>query len=287
MLRSRRRRMRRVGMGAAASTVFLVGAEAPSRRRSATSCRSPPPLDQGDTGLCWVFAPLSMLETNYMTRHPGAHVAFSRAALQRNLIDDRFDRLIRGEPGSRATAALRSRRWRSSASTGSSTAPTSTTSGTSKRIFDVLEQSLAERTRSGERGTGARRPAEERTRRQARKDPSRRPAGHPGGACGRRARRRELDGIRPRPRRRQGMGTLARSRARPTRWSATRGSSADRPRSTGRWRGRGGGRRHGRPRLSRLRRGLRREGRADLLSRQGQPRALPLPRRARWRCIAS
>ncbi len=57
------------------------------------------PLDQGGTGLCWVYATLSMLETNYMTRHPGAQVAFSRAALERDALADRFGRFIRGEPG--------------------------------------------------------------------------------------------------------------------------------------------------------------------------------------------
>ena len=57
------------------------------------------PLDQGKTGLCWVYATLSMLETNYMTRHPGAYVEFSRAALERDALADRFRRLIRGEPG--------------------------------------------------------------------------------------------------------------------------------------------------------------------------------------------
>ncbi len=57
------------------------------------------PLDQGDTGLCWVYATLSMLETNYMTRHPGAHPEFSRAALERDALADRFRRFIRGEPG--------------------------------------------------------------------------------------------------------------------------------------------------------------------------------------------
>ena len=34
-----------------------------------------------------------------MTRHPGAHVEFSRAALERDALADRFHRLIRGEPG--------------------------------------------------------------------------------------------------------------------------------------------------------------------------------------------
>lgn len=65
-----------------------------------------PPQDQGDTGLCWVFATLSMLETNYMSRHPGARVEFSRAALQRDSIADRFRRLSRGEPGAPSDGGL-------------------------------------------------------------------------------------------------------------------------------------------------------------------------------------
>jgi hypothetical protein len=64
------------------------------------------PLDQGDTGLCWVFATLSMLETNYMSRHPGAHVEFSRGAVQRDAISDRFRRLIRGEAGAVSDGGL-------------------------------------------------------------------------------------------------------------------------------------------------------------------------------------
>jgi hypothetical protein len=55
------------------------------------------PLDQGETGLCWAFATLSMLETNYMSRHPGAHVEFSRGGLQRDAVADRFHRLVHGE----------------------------------------------------------------------------------------------------------------------------------------------------------------------------------------------
>jgi C1A family cysteine protease len=58
-----------------------------------------PPLDQGDSGLCWVFAALSMLETNYLARHPGSDIELSRAALQLVSIEDRFARRIRGEPG--------------------------------------------------------------------------------------------------------------------------------------------------------------------------------------------
>jgi hypothetical protein len=56
-----------------------------------------PPMDQGDSDLCWVFATLSMLETNYMVRHPGSKIALSRGALQVNTIADRFRRRIRGE----------------------------------------------------------------------------------------------------------------------------------------------------------------------------------------------
>lgn len=58
-----------------------------------------PPLDQGDSDLCWVYATLSMLETNYLSGHPGSHIDLSRAALQVGSIADRFTRRIRGEPG--------------------------------------------------------------------------------------------------------------------------------------------------------------------------------------------
>ena len=58
-----------------------------------------PPLDQGDSDLCWVYATLSMLETNYLAGHPGSHIDLSRAALQLDSIADRFTRRIRGEPG--------------------------------------------------------------------------------------------------------------------------------------------------------------------------------------------
>jgi hypothetical protein len=54
-------------------------------------------MDQGDSDLCWVFAALSMLETNYMVRHPGSKIALSRGALQVDSIADRFRRRIRGE----------------------------------------------------------------------------------------------------------------------------------------------------------------------------------------------
>lgn len=56
-----------------------------------------PPTGQGDSDLCWVFATLSMLETNYMVRHPGSTIELSRGALQRDSIADRFRRRMRGE----------------------------------------------------------------------------------------------------------------------------------------------------------------------------------------------
>jgi hypothetical protein len=57
-----------------------------------------PPRDQGDSGLCWVFATLSMLETNYMEAHPGSKIELSRGALQREAIADRLRRLAKGGP---------------------------------------------------------------------------------------------------------------------------------------------------------------------------------------------
>jgi hypothetical protein len=57
------------------------------------------PVDQGDSDLCWAFAALSMLETNYLVKHPGSEVALSRGALQLDALADRFRRMIRGEPG--------------------------------------------------------------------------------------------------------------------------------------------------------------------------------------------
>jgi hypothetical protein len=56
-----------------------------------------PPLDQGDSDLCYAYAALSMLETNYKVRHPGSHIQLSRGAMQRAAIADRFKRRLRGE----------------------------------------------------------------------------------------------------------------------------------------------------------------------------------------------
>jgi hypothetical protein len=56
-----------------------------------------PPLHQGDTGLCWMYATLSMLETNYLVRHPGSQISLSRGAMQVEAVEDRLERLVRGE----------------------------------------------------------------------------------------------------------------------------------------------------------------------------------------------
>ena len=71
-----------------------------------------PPLHQGDTGLCWMYATLSMLETNYLVRHPGSRISLSRGAMQVEAVEDRLERLVRGEstkPAGRRTCG-RSRR---------------------------------------------------------------------------------------------------------------------------------------------------------------------------------
>ena len=64
------------------------------------------PLDQGDSDLCWGYAALSMLETNYLARHPASRILLSRGALQRDAIADRFHRRIRGERGRLSNGGL-------------------------------------------------------------------------------------------------------------------------------------------------------------------------------------
>ena len=60
-----------------------------------------PGLSQEDSNLCWVYATLSLLETNYLVSHPGqTGVQFSRAALQYSTMRDRFLRWIGGEQDS-------------------------------------------------------------------------------------------------------------------------------------------------------------------------------------------
>ena len=55
------------------------------------------PFDQGDSDLCWVYATLNMLETNYLHKHPGSRIELSRAALQLSSIDDSLSAHDRGE----------------------------------------------------------------------------------------------------------------------------------------------------------------------------------------------
>jgi hypothetical protein len=55
-----------------------------------------PVRDQGDSDLCWVYATLSMLETNYLAKHPQSKIQLSRALVQRSSIADRFRRRITG-----------------------------------------------------------------------------------------------------------------------------------------------------------------------------------------------
>lgn len=74
-------------------------APAPAAQPVAESYALPitPPLHQGDTGLCWMYATLSMLETNYFVRHPGSQISLSRGAMQVEAVEDRLERLVRGE----------------------------------------------------------------------------------------------------------------------------------------------------------------------------------------------
>ena len=78
----------------ASSTVFVQ----PLMATAAESYKLPitPPLDQGESGLCWIYSTLSMLETNYLAQHPNSTIRLSRAAVQRASILDRFQRHITG-----------------------------------------------------------------------------------------------------------------------------------------------------------------------------------------------
>ena len=103
-----------------------------------------PPLDQGDTGLCWVYAALSMLETDYIVRHPGSHIALSRGGLQLDAIADRFSVACGAtRAGASMTGALRSRRWPSFDRTACWLKAISTTSSISDEIFSSVEDKLA------------------------------------------------------------------------------------------------------------------------------------------------
>ncbi|HZZ62976.1 MAG TPA: hypothetical protein VFE63_17730 [Roseiarcus sp.] len=85
--------------GESSANLAVEGTVGPGEPRAAVRYVLPitPPLDQGDSDLCWVYATLSMLETNYLARHPLSRISLSRGALQLDSIADRFARLIRGE----------------------------------------------------------------------------------------------------------------------------------------------------------------------------------------------
>ena len=53
--------------------------------------------DQGNSDLCWVYATLNMLESNYLAKHPQSKIELSRALVQRASISDRFQRSITGD----------------------------------------------------------------------------------------------------------------------------------------------------------------------------------------------
>lgn len=83
-------------------------APAPPSPQAAESYVLPisPPLHQRDTGLCWMYATLSMLETNYLVRHPGSQILLSRGTMQIEAVEDRLERLVRGESTSLSEGGL-------------------------------------------------------------------------------------------------------------------------------------------------------------------------------------
>ena len=96
---------------AAPAQAIAPAALAPARVAQSYKLPITAPLDQGDSDLCWVYATLSMLETDYLAKHPGSRIALSRGALQRVSIMDRFQREITGnsthlEDGGLAVDAL-------------------------------------------------------------------------------------------------------------------------------------------------------------------------------------
>ena len=100
-----------LALGLAASAALAAAPSASPGTAQSFNLPITPPLDQGDSDLCWVYATLSMLETNYLVTHPGSRIALSRGALQRFSIMDRFQREITGnsthlEDGGLAVDAL-------------------------------------------------------------------------------------------------------------------------------------------------------------------------------------
>ena len=84
-----------LGLALATSGVWAVEGPQPPVKESYRLPISAP-RDQGDSDLCWVYATLNMLESNYLARRPQSKVELSRALLQRASIADRFRRAITG-----------------------------------------------------------------------------------------------------------------------------------------------------------------------------------------------
>jgi hypothetical protein len=55
-----------------------------------------PGYDQGGSGLCWAFATLNAVETDYLVGNLGTSIALSRAAMQTLNMEDRYLRKIMG-----------------------------------------------------------------------------------------------------------------------------------------------------------------------------------------------
>lgn len=80
---------------------FQLPSEGPFSSKSTVSSSlmlpTSPGYDQGGTGLCWMFAALNSLETNYLVNHRTSQIAMSRAVMQYVTMADRYIRKIRGE----------------------------------------------------------------------------------------------------------------------------------------------------------------------------------------------
>ena len=55
-----------------------------------------PGYDQGGSSLCWVYATMNVLESNYLAANPETAIALSRSAMQLLNMEDRYQREIRG-----------------------------------------------------------------------------------------------------------------------------------------------------------------------------------------------
>jgi hypothetical protein len=51
--------------------------------------------DQGNSGMCWMYAALNALESNYLLAHSGSSIAMSRAAMQHVTVAERYEEEIK------------------------------------------------------------------------------------------------------------------------------------------------------------------------------------------------